>query len=272
MVTSQTQSTALKRLDNGLVNAIALWAASTTRPETWARDEKVQDKISALRAFFAFAGKHPGAVTPADVEAWRAAMEGQGLKPNTVYSRLSRLSSFYRWLLANPQLADKVQFNPVVQARPRCPRPYQSESVKAWTDKETAAILGVVKSLADSGSVVGKRDYALLLFYIYTGLRRNEGIGLRGRDLEYKEGRLIITYRRKGGKYVGREVSEPEVYEALKDYLEAADRINVLKTNGALWTRHDRARKSILPLGSRAFANNLKKYARTEIGRASCRE
>ena len=102
-------------------------------------------------------------------------------KPSTVYSRISRLSSFYKWLLANPEMRSQVQFNPAIQARPRYPRPYQSESVQAWTDEQTNAILAVVKASADSGSVVGKRDYALLLFYVYTGLRRNEVISLRGR-------------------------------------------------------------------------------------------
>ncbi|MGH9824423.1 MAG: tyrosine-type recombinase/integrase, partial [Blastocatellia bacterium] len=34
----------------------------------------------------------------------------------------------------------------------------------------------------------------------------------------------------------------------------------VLKSAGAIWIRHDRAGKGS-PLGSRAFANNLKKYA-----------
>jgi hypothetical protein len=36
--------------------------------------------------------------------------------------------------------------------------------VRAWTDEQTDAILAVIKASADSGSVIGKRDYALLLF------------------------------------------------------------------------------------------------------------
>jgi hypothetical protein len=47
---------------------------------------------------------------------------------------------------------------------------------------------------------------------------------------ESKIGRfLVIKYRRKGGKYAGREVGEPDVYQALKDYLEKAGRRNALK-------------------------------------------
>ena len=245
-----------------LQNAIRLWAEQTTRPETHERDSKLGDKRQAVSRFFAFAGKHPGEVRLADVEAWRAHLEAAGNKPATVYTRISRLSSFYRWLMADPQLSIYIRTNPAAHARPRFPRPYQSESVKAWTDEEMNALLTVVKLLADSGSVVGKRDYALLLFYLLTGLRRNEVISLRGKDLQRQEDKLIIDYKRKGGKFVGREVSDPTLLEALEDYLQAARRMEVLKTSGPLWTRHDRAGRPGAQLSSRSFANNLKKYAR----------
>jgi integrase len=123
------------------------------------------------------------------------------------------------------------------------------------------ALLATVRGLADTGSVVGKRDYALLLFYFLTGLRRSEVIGLRGKDMEAKDGVLVIKYRRKGGKFTAREVSNPAVREALSAYLEASGRGNVLGSDRPLWTRHDRAGKPGSPLSSRAFVENLKEYA-----------
>ena len=171
-----------------LRNAVALWAEQNTRPETLARAEKLRDKVSAVTSFFDFIAKHPGEVTPEDVSRWRVEMEGRGLKPATVYARVSRVSAFYRWLMAAPQLSHFIRSNPAAQARPRYPRPYQSESTKALSDDEMNALLDVVKGLAGLGSVVGKRDYALLLFYFLTGLRRSEVIGLRGKDLESPTG------------------------------------------------------------------------------------
>src|ERR1700749_4422032 len=224
-----------------LCNAAAIWAEGNTRTETLARAEKVKDKVSAVTSFFDFAGKGPGEATPEDVSRWRAEMEGQGLKPATVYARVSRVSAFYRWLMADAQLSRFIRANPAAQARPRYPRPYQSESTKALSDEEMNSLLNVVRRSAESGSVVGRRDYALLLFYFLTGLRRSEVIGLRGKDLEFKEGSLIIKYRRKGGKFTAREVSDPAVYEALTDYMRAADRKNGLGTERPLWTKHDRA-------------------------------
>jgi integrase len=164
--------------------------------------------------------------------------------------------------MSDPRLSRFIRANPVAQVRPRYPRPYQSESTKALSDEEMNSLLNVVRRLAASGSVVGKRDYALLLFYFLTGLRRSEVIGLRGKDMEFKEGALVIKYRRKGGKFTAREVSDPAAYDALKDYLEAAGRMNVVESERPLWTRHDRAGRPGAPLTSRAFVENLKAYAR----------
>lgn len=254
---------ALVRLDSlvALRNAIQFWADSSTRAETYDRRDKLRDKIQVVTGFFAFVEKHPGDVNAEDVSAWRAHLESQGQTPATVYARVSRISSFYKWLMDDPQLGGYIRSNPAARARPRYPQPYQSESVKALTDDEMNRLLAAVRAHAYSGSVVGKRDYALLLFFFLTGLRRNEVISLRGRDLEYKEGRLIIKYRRKGGKFVGREVDEPAAFEALKEYLRASNRENVLGSERPLWTRHDRAGKPGAPLSSRSFADNLKTYA-----------
>jgi integrase/recombinase XerD len=245
-----------------LRNAAVMWAEQNTRPETLARVEKLRDKVSAVTSFFDFSAKHPGDVTPEDVSRWREEMERRGLKPATVYARVSRVSAFYRWLMADAQLARFIRSNPAAQARPRYPRPYQSESTKALSDEEMNALLAVVRRQAASGSVVGKRDYALLLFYFLTGLRRSEVIGLRGSDLEFKEGVLVIRYRRKGGKFAAREVSDHSALRALREYLEAAGRGNVLGSGRPLWTRHDRAGKPGAPLSSRAFVENLKDYAK----------
>lgn len=245
-----------------LRNAVVLWAERNTRTETLDRVERLKDKVSAVASFFDFSCKHPGDVTPEDVSRWRAEMEGRGLKPATVYARVSRVSAFFRWLMTDPQLSQFIRSNPAAQARPRYPRPYQSESTQALSDDEMNSLLDVVRRLAGSGSVVGKRDYALLLFYFLTGLRRSEVIGLRGKDLEFKEGALVIKYRRKGGKFTAREVSDPVAYDALKDYLEAAGRMNVIESERPLWTRHDRAGRPGAPLTSRALVENLKAYAR----------
>ena len=246
--------------DPAILAALESWAEKTTGSLSYRRDELRHDKQASVRAFFSFCGKHPFVVKPRDCLAWRRRLEKR-YRPNTVYARLSRLSSFYRWLLSDPTLGKHLRSNPVLLARPKCPPPYQAESSKALTDDEMNRLLEAVKSEADEGSVAGKRDYALLLLYFLSGLRRSEVISLRGKDLEAAGGKLIIKYRRKGGRYTGRELADPDVLESIEEYLACSGRTNVLGSSRPVWTRHDRAGRPGAPLTSHAFVKNLKRYA-----------
>jgi len=241
-------------------SAIDMWAEASTRAETRDREERLRDKKQVVRSFLKYVDKHPGEVAPADVRAWRKHLESLKSE-NTVYSYLSRVSSFYEWLRKYPEIKDHIHSNPVSMARPTAPRPYQTERTKAWTDDEMNAILDQIAGEAERGSIHALRDYSVTLFYLFSGLRRNELFGLRGNDVELREDGLIVRYKRKGGKYQRREVSHEDVREALLSYLKKSRRLSVLHTNDPLWTRHDRAGEPGLPLTSRSYANNLKKYA-----------
>lgn len=72
---------------------------------------------------------------------------------------------------------------------------------------------------------------------------------------------LIVSGRAKGGHYRAKEVRDPEVKDALLDYLAAAGRLHVLKTDAPLWTRHDNPNLAGEQLTSHAFVRNLKLYA-----------
>ena len=243
-----------------LYGAIQLWAENSTSASDRYKD-LVRDKRAAVEHFFRLSGKHPAEIKPRDVREWREAMEDRGLKANTVYAQISRLSSFYRWAIKDPVLGRHIKTNPALLARPKRPHHYQTGSTKSLTDEEMNRLLASVKSKADAGSVVAKRDYALLLLYFLTGLRRNELISLRGTDVELKEEGLILKYRRKGGKYGAREVLDTAAVRALVEYLRASDRMNVQESDRPLWTRHDRAGRAGAPLSSHSFVKNLKAYA-----------
>ena len=243
-----------------VLNAIRLWADSCTLPDAGRREDLLRDKRRAVEAFFSFIRKHPGEVNPQDVKEWQAELEKQGRRPNTIYVRVSFLSSFYEWLLRDPELGQYIRKNPVEQARPRAPKAYQTESVKSLTDEELERLLSVVAARAAAGDVVGKRDYALLLMFVATGMRRAEILGLRGRDLRLDKG-LVITSRLKGGNYAGREIADPQVREALLAYLSSAKRLHVLKTDAPVWTRHDRGGQPGEALSSHCYVKNMKRYA-----------
>lgn len=243
-----------------LLGAVSLWAAATTS-EGGRRQDLLRDKQRIVLSFFRHTGKLPSEVEPADVQGWLRDLETAGISAGTAYQHACLLSSFYSWAMRDPEVGQRVRRNPARLARPKAPKPYQSESVKALSDEEVGALVALLRGRAQSGDVVGKRDYALLLLYLATGLRRQEAISLRGRDVHLGE-TLVLEYRAKGGDYRSREVREPQVREALLDYLTAAGRLHALKTDAPVWTRHDRAGKPGEALTSHCFVKNLKKYAR----------
>lgn len=247
-------------LQVALKSAVSLWASATTG-EGVRRQDLLRDKQRIVLSFFRNAGRLPGEVEPADVQGWLRELEARGLKPGTGYQHACLLASFYSWALRDAEVGQQVRRNPARLARPRAPKPYQSESVKALSDEEVGALVAAVRRRARGGDVVGKRDYALLLLYLATGLRREEAMSLRGKDVHLGE-TLMLDYRAKGGDYRGREVREPQVKDALVDYLTAAERLHALKSDAPLWTRHDRAGKPGEALTSHCFVKNLKKYAK----------
>ena len=268
---SETQETAPLSLREessvGLRHALRLWAEASTAPSTERREELRGYKQRVITSFFSFSGKTPAEISALDVESWRDWLarpkpDGLGLRANTVYARVCFLSSFYEWARKEPSLRERIGSNPARLALPKAPKAYQTESVKAWTDEELRAIVNVVAEKAARGDVVGKRDYALLLFYLTTGMRREEVISLRGAQLKLGEDSITLAGKVKGGDYVGREVRDPLLREALLDYLTTSGRHSSLKTDSPLWTRHDRAGRPGAALSSHSFVKNLKRYAR----------
>lgn len=246
--------------DQAVLAALQAWSEKTTDAASYRRDDLLRDKLTSVRSFFSHVCKHPLMVRPSDCIAWRKHLEKR-YKPNTVYARLSRLSSFFSWLVADPAIGKRLRANPVPLARPRCPAPYQSESSKSLSDDEMNRLLASIREKADAGSIVNKRDYALMLLFFLSGLRRSEVISLRGKDVDEFDGRLIIKCRRKGGRYVGRELADPDVIAAIDDYLVCSGRANVRGSERPLWTRHDRAGRAGAPLTSHAFVKNIKQHA-----------
>lgn len=254
----QTALAVTDRRDVALRAAVEVWAAGSTSATARRRDELIRKKRKVVQDFFVEVACDPCEVTPADVQGWCDRMRQDGRSASTVYTRVSFLSSFYAW--AQRELG--VRANPALLARPKAPKPYQTEATKSWTDAELHRITSVIAARAAGDNLVGKRDLALLLMYTSTGLRREEVIGLRGADVQVTEEGLVIGGRVKGGRYRAREVRDPETKAALIAYLTAANRLHVLKTDAPVWTRHDHPGLVGEALTSHAFARNLKLYAR----------
>lgn len=262
---------------SSLVTAIELWSEATTSADSARRHDLLRDKRKALLSdgadgtaagFFVCIHKPVEAITPLDVKTWQAYLEDMGLAPASVYSRVSRLSSFYDWLLSEPAFKDRIRANPVPLARPKAPKAYQSEKTQALSDDDARALLQVVQEEALKGDISAKRDYALLRFFFATGKRRSEIIGLRWDDLSFSRDAIIIRSKEKGGLYRATEITDSGVRVALFAYLKASERWDeaanqpLMEKDDPLWLRHDRAARGRQPVTSHGFVKLFKHYAR----------
>ena len=241
-----------------LAPIVGLWADHKTDSSSPRRQDLLKYKANIVLDFFAHVQRAPGAITPLEVKAYQAHLEEQGLKPSTVYSRLSQLSSFYQWAIAQGHAAH----NPVSDARPKAPKAYQNESTQALADEDVVRLLEYVSGKATPTAI---RDYAMLLFYFFTGKRRNEICGLTWGDVRIERGRVLITSRVKGGDYVSYEVKHPKALAALGDYVEAAGiDLEQVETDSPVWlVLGDKAGTYTgRGVSSHGFVKNLKSYAR----------
>jgi site-specific recombinase XerD len=191
----------------------------------------------------------PDQVTPAHVLAWAHGIGASGREPSsaTVGARIACLSSYYRFLIrmnvANGNPCDALE------------RPRTVLSVaRGLSAEEVRRLLAVVPD-----TVAGRRDRALLIFFILTGRRRSEVIGLTAGDITVEDDIGFYAYRGKGGKRGRRELPRP-AYEALCVTLADAG-MTLAKMNPAasLW----QAGAGVNGITGSTFYQRFRRYLRT---------
>jgi len=91
---------------------------------------------------------------------------------------------------------------------------------RALKREEAKALLDAI----DRSTALGKRDYALLMLLLRTGIRRTEAVALTIGDLAMEQGYHIAIIRHGKGNKRGLAKLPVEVKQTINDYLEAAGR------------------------------------------------
>lgn len=246
------------------VNAVVeSWLTRTTNPSLKRANDIRNDKSKAVFDFFDFCAKRAEQVLPSDVEEWRFDLKTQKLADGTIYNRISALSQFYEYLRGEVGMLKIIPINPAKASLPKATKPFQSESVKALSREELAKLLEVVATRALDNQPVHLRDNAILQFYVATGKRRAEIIGLRGNSIEVKEGRFFIKAKVKGGFFLNFELDDEITKNALFAYLEATNRTDIFGKDVPVWLRHDKGAKAAQKkdLTSHGFVRRIETYA-----------
>jgi len=265
-------------LPMAVINAVRLWSLARTNGRSRRYNDLVRDKCLTLigdgsngtaAGFFTFACKPPHHIMPLDVQEWQEYLAEMKLNPATIYGRVCRISSFFEWMMQHPKFREQIRGNPVLLARPRAPKPYQTPRTQAFDDEQARQLLAVVRADAAAGDLPALRDYALLRFYFATGKRREEIIRLQWKDLRFTEDAILLSTEEKGSLYRVSEIRDRGVRDALLRYLKASERWDesrdepLMEADSPLWLRHDRAAgKRALPVTSHGFVKAFKQYAR----------
>jgi len=166
-----------------------------------------------LNQFFTFAAKHPSDVKQSDVIRYRHELESLGRAPSSISQHLAAISGYYTFCISR----DLTIYNPVKGVN----RPSVNAYIGAtWLSKTQAKTL---LSQPDLGTMKGKRDYAILLTFLLTGLRRSELANIKKGDIQERGDKLYLTYTCKGGAKIVRGI--PRIcWEAIENYLVASGR------------------------------------------------
>jgi integrase/recombinase XerC len=190
----------------------------------------------------------PDQVTPAHVLGWAHGVGASGREPSsaTVGARIACLSSYYRFLIRMSIAAS----NPCDALE----RPRTTQAVaRGFGADEIRRLLAVVPE-----TVAGRRDRALLLFFVLTGRRRSEVIDLTAGDISIEGDTAFYRYRGKGGKRGRRELPRP-AYEALCASLsDAGLSLADMERDASLWQAGAGARG----ITSATFYNRFRRYLR----------
>ena len=133
----------------------------------------------------------------------------RGNHPRTRNQRLSALHGFFRYVaLREPALSLHCQRILAIPSK-RCDR----EPVAFLTEEETTALV----SAPDTTTWIGRRDHALLLVAVQTGLRNSEIRALRRQDVELNPGRHIRCVGK--GRKTRATPLRPDAAAVLKEWL-----------------------------------------------------
>jgi site-specific recombinase XerD len=159
--------------------------------------------------------KAPSAVTVADLDAPLIGAfldhleRGRGNKARSRNARLAAIHSFFRYLaLREPAHAALIQR---VLAMPN--KRYDRRLVDFLTRQEMEALLAA----PDRSTWIGRRDHALLLLALQTGLRVSELIGLRCEDVVFGTGAHVRCHGK--GRKERRTPLRPDAVATVRPWL-----------------------------------------------------
>jgi integrase len=179
----------------------------------------------------------PWEATTAHVRLWQQhLLIERGLAPSTVNQRLAACSSFYTFVInergmtaqgvevtAFMDVTMRTRANPFAGVNVQRMRTRQYGKARVLSAEETDRLLNHLAELQHT--VIGARNYALVLTYLLTGYRNAEAVNMRWGGIRPNKNQpgLVYEWRGKGGKRQPDALPQ-RVYQAIVHYLKTARR------------------------------------------------
>lgn len=187
-------------------------------------------------AFLEEGGLAPWEVTTMHVRLWQSTMKTKGLSPATINQRLAAVSSWYTFVINEVHLIDGVErsafadatgrarSNPFRVGNLRRDRVERYGKARPLHVDDVQRLFGFLDSRKET--LLGSRNYALILTYFLTAARNAEVVKMRWGDIRphrSQPGAYVWAWRGKGGKTAD-SVLPGRAYKAIKRHLEIAGR------------------------------------------------
>lgn len=170
------------------------------------------------------------------VRAWQNSMRARGLSEVTINQQLSCVSSFYSYVIAEKRMVQGIEIDLFVDraGRERA-NPFRTgnvvrgrvqayERARPLTNEEYGRLLDSLE--AQRETLVGARNYALILTFLHTGWRSSELLRMRWGDIRpsrAKREQYVFAWKGKGAKAQD-DALPAECYRAIVAWLELAGR------------------------------------------------
>jgi site-specific recombinase XerD len=151
-------------------------------------------------------------VTQEKIARYRDKLLGEK-EPATVARKLTALRQFFSFCVTN-NLLDRNPAEGIL-----APKVSNLSYTNGLTKEQAEALL----RQPDKGTLIGKRDYAMLCLMIHNGLRRSELANIRWGDFSEERNYFVLKIRGKGGKEEVTKI-KPKVMAAVEYYTIASGR------------------------------------------------
>jgi site-specific recombinase XerD len=247
-------------VDEGDLQAIAWQQAKDAWLESKRRKSGSNSTVRAYQSdwtqFFKFVEKAPWNVSSRDADAWIQHLQETGTGQSSINRKLAALSSFYAYVIdkftfiGRDQVERTIYIDSHGNARNnpfRKPERFKIDQYNHSSPMSVETVKKVLKAI-NVKSLLGSRDHALIVTYIYTGRRSSEIANLRWEDIDVDQvkGRYYYTWLGKGAKGRTDELPAP-AYHAILNFLRVTGRLETIQPRDYVFQAVYTDRASRLP-------------------------